>query len=190
MSRSIGLCVASLLLVCVWACSPVATPPAPPAKAAPPATTASPPAATTEPSVATPATTPAPAASETPAPTQPQPPAVAATTAPSEPAADPEAVLRRVAEFYKQAQSLQVESDQVMAMTGPGMDNKMSSSRTIVADRPNRLAMRSSESMSAFDFVSDGKELSTYVPALKKYSVSEAPQDFDSLLTNPLLAAG
>lgn len=173
MSRTICFSLVATIIAGLTGCGRVA-PPAPTSPsqpAAPPVTAAPPP---TTPDVA-----------PTPAPPVATPTAVVAA-APG----DPNAIVQQIGEFYKSASSLQVDSEQVLSMKGPGMDNRMTSSRTIIAERPNRLAIRSSESMNAFDFVSDGEQLITYVPALQKYTSESAPESFDELLANPLMNAG
>lgn len=103
---------------------------------------------------------------------------------------DPAEIVGRIADFYKQVQSLQVNSEHVMSISGPGMNNQMTAQREVAVERPNRIAIRTTEGMSSFEVVSDGEELTTSMPMLQRYSTSTAPESFDELLSNPLLAGG
>ncbi len=95
-----------------------------------------------------------------------------------------------MADFFRQVDALQVQSEQTMRMAIGGMDNRNTSSRTIAAVRPNRLSIRSGKDDSAIDFVSDGETLVTYVPTMNQYMESDAPADIEELLANPLVMGG
>lgn len=98
----------------------------------------------------------------------------------------PEDVMRRVADFYKATQQVQVIEENTMQMQMQGMNNNMTSERTMVADKPSRFALRSDTEMMKFDVVSDGETLFTSIDQLKTYTEEEAPESLDELAANPL----
>ncbi|MFO1094530.1 MAG: DUF2092 domain-containing protein [Planctomycetaceae bacterium] len=168
-----------------------------PAAAEPPATPENTPPVNPAPENPPPAN-PAPAnpTSETPPPQTPATPTPnsqsSATPAPAagEQTGDPDAILHRVADFYKQTRSLQVDSLQTMQVTAQGIKQELETRRSITVERPNRIAVRTSTNVMGIDLVCDGKELFTAIPALKRYSVGPAPQGLDELASNPLLGGG
>jgi len=100
-----------------------------------------------------------------------------------------EAVVRKVAEFYKAAKTVQVREEQVMHVQMQKMDNKTTTNRTVVAEKPNRLAMRGEGGMQRLDLVSDGEIFFTYLPMMKTYTEEEAPESIEHFLTNPMITA-
>ena len=97
-----------------------------------------------------------------------------------------EDVLKRMAEFYQAANSIQATVEHEMQLQGPGMDTHMTSTSKFAAEKPNRFAIRSDNGATAIDVVTDGKTMFTYIPAMNSYSESEAPQSFDELIANPV----
>ena len=110
-----------------------------------------------------------------------------ATTAQS---GDAKSVLRKLADFYQQKQSFQVDYEQKFVMELNGVKNAVASQSKITVERPNRIAIRLSGSQPGTDIISDGKQISINLGALKQYSQSPAPQTFEDLLANPLLIVG
>jgi len=100
----------------------------------------------------------------------------------------PEEVIRRVADFYRKADSFEVDFAQTTNIETEGLKQQTVSQSQIVAERPNRLAMRTKTGSQGFDVMSDGKQLYTSMPILGRYTKAPAPQTFDELLTNPQFA--
>lgn len=99
---------------------------------------------------------------------------------------DADAVLRRLSDFYRQAATLQVRSEQVVQVTTPGSTNRVRTCSTIAAARPNRLSIRSQEGTSVRELVSDGNTLTASIPATHHFTEAQAPDSFESLLQDPL----
>jgi peroxiredoxin len=94
-----------------------------------------------------------------------------------------ESVLRRMAEYYKKAKSLAVDIDREQKI-GP---NSMKTSLVVVIERPNKLAIRTKGAGFGIDVVSDGKTLSLYIPAVKRYTESKAPASLSDISGDPML---
>jgi hypothetical protein len=100
---------------------------------------------------------------------------------------DAETVLRRMSDFYRQAATLQVRSEQVMQVTAPTRcRSSVHTTSTIAAARPNRLSIHSQEGTAVVDLVCDGQTLTTCLPAIDHFTEAEAPDTFESLLQDPL----
>lgn len=95
-----------------------------------------------------------------------------------------ETVLHRLADFYRRAETLEVESRQTIHVTTGETDECMSSRCAIQAARPNRISIHSEQGTTTLDLVSDGETLVTWVPNLDQYSETTAPDSFESLLQN------
>ena len=93
-----------------------------------------------------------------------------------------ESVLKKTADFYKKAKSFKVDMNRSHKV-GP---INMQYTTAVAFERPNRLAMQSKGNVPGIDLVSDGKTLFVSVPALKKYSESEAPATIDALMADPI----
>ncbi|HWB08483.1 MAG TPA: DUF2092 domain-containing protein [Pirellulales bacterium] len=104
--------------------------------------------------------------------------------------ADAKAVLKRVATFYRQKKSFEVDFSQKTSISLGGAKNTLESQAKISAERPNRLAMRQKGAAAGMDVVCDGDKLSVSIPLLKQYTQGEAPKSLDELLTNPLVMGG
>jgi peroxiredoxin len=102
------------------------------------------------------------------------------------PQPSPEEVIRSVADFYAAAKTIRVREGQVMHMQMQGMDNKMASNRTVVAEKPKRLAVRSDGGMMGIDLVSDGETLFTSMAMMKTYAEETAPESIEELSANPI----
>jgi hypothetical protein len=99
-------------------------------------------------------------------------------------AEDVETVLRRLSDFYRQAVTLEVETQQIIRVTTCEMEDCVSSRCAIAAARPNRLSVCSERESTTFHLVSDGERLVTWVPNLDQYSETTAPDSFEPLLQN------
>jgi len=61
---------------------------------------------------------------------------------------------------------------------------------SIAAEKPNRLAIRSTGGMMGSDIISDGEKMFTYISALKTYREQEAPAGYRELIRDPRMATG
>jgi thiol-disulfide isomerase/thioredoxin len=100
-------------------------------------------------------------------------------------AATVEGVLRKTADFYKNAKSVAVEINRVQKL-GP---QKMEMTTTVAFQRPNRIAVRSKTTMPMVDVVCDGKTLFLSIPAMKKYTEGEAPATVAALMGDQFAAS-
>jgi peroxiredoxin len=94
-----------------------------------------------------------------------------------------EDVVRQMAEYLQAQKSFRFDVRTTMRIEARGMKDEMESQHAVRFQRPNRLVMELMEvqqrSVGA-TVVSDGKQLYTYLPALQRYSVDDAPDSFDS----------
>lgn len=101
----------------------------------------------------------------------------------------PEEIVRRVAEFYKATKTLKVREEQVMHVQVQGRDKKTTTHRTTVAEKPNRVAMRSEGGVTDIYLVSDGKKLFTYQALMEMYFEEDAPKSIEDLSVDPMMTA-
>jgi len=101
--------------------------------------------------------------------------------------ATPEALIQKVIDQIASAQTVSVDLAMNIELEIQGQIQKAQIQQAISVKRPNQLAVRGQESDLAFDVLSDGKTLVTYVPALKKYSEEPAPKTLEEVIQNPLL---
>lgn len=113
-----------------------------------------------------------------------------AATLPAAPAGKPtaEQIVRQVAEFYRQVPGFHVDFTLTFEIRGPAGNEKMSAESSVVAQRPNRIAMRQKQGAQGVDVICDGKELYLYVPALSQYTQAKAPKSFGELGKDPVIA--
>jgi peroxiredoxin len=103
--------------------------------------------------------------------------------------AKPEDVIRKMCDFYKVQKSFSVSSETEFQIHAPGMNNTSRSSFELIFERPNHVALRGKGSP-GLNIVSDGKNLYTFVAALKKYTKKDAPQTLNQLAEDPVLTVG
>lgn len=94
-----------------------------------------------------------------------------------------EQVLRRTADFYKNAKSIAVEIEREQKIGGLSVKYPV----TVAFERPNRITLRMENGPSDFTIVSDGKKMFISIAGLKRYTESNAPDSLDDLSTNPLV---
>lgn len=102
---------------------------------------------------------------------------------------DPDQLVRQMATLYGKAKTVQVSCSTTTHVEGAGLDNKSTITMSIVAEKPNRLAIRTTRGMMGSDIISDGEKMFTYVSALKTYREREAPAKYDELFQDPGMAA-
>jgi peroxiredoxin len=94
-----------------------------------------------------------------------------------------ESVLRRTTEYYKKIKSFafDVEREQKVGQ------NSMKISLGVAVERPNKLAIRTKGAGFGVDVVSDGKTLSLFIPAVKRYTQTKAPVSLSDLSGDAIL---
>jgi peroxiredoxin len=90
-------------------------------------------------------------------------------------------LLRQMADYVGKlpAFSCHVESD--FELKTKDHDNKSHTKMTVRLQRPNRIAMIVEEGAMGMTVISDGKELTQYLPMNKRYVVSAAPPGFEGV---------
>jgi len=89
----------------------------------------------------------------------------------------PEELLRKVADYLAGLQAFSCRIDSSIHIRATGIDQRMDSKMTLRLERPNRLAILLDEGLMGATIVSDGKQLTQYVPAMNRYTVKDAPAD-------------
>jgi thiol-disulfide isomerase/thioredoxin len=96
-----------------------------------------------------------------------------------------EKILRPMADFYRSADRVSGTMKATLYVEMDAMKQEMPSRYTFAFERPNRVALVAQEGMMASTIVSDGKQLTTYLPMFKRYSVGEAPDSMLEIATRP-----
>lgn len=108
------------------------------------------------------------------------------------PAIDPKAeqLIQRVSDYLLARRTLRVDVTSTIKVQAEGMNQEMTSRSQIALERPNRVAVLQKGGMMGVTLISDGKQVTTYVPAMKKYQVEPAPAALADLAASPVLSAG
>ena len=99
-------------------------------------------------------------------------------------AKEADAVLTRVSDFYRVAKSARVEIRTEVVQAIPGMPAATHNiTASLAVSRPNLLALKLTDSPEGeITLISDGKTVWTYLPALKQFTVDDAPKSLETLL--------
>jgi peroxiredoxin len=89
----------------------------------------------------------------------------------------PEELLRKVADYLAGLPALSCRIDSSIHIQAKGIDNRMDSKMTLRLERPNRLAILLEEGLMGVTIVSDGKQMTQYIPTMNRYTVKDAPAD-------------
>jgi peroxiredoxin len=89
----------------------------------------------------------------------------------------PEELLRKVADYLAGLPAFSCRIDSSIHIQAKGIDNRMDSKMTLRLERPNRLAILLEEGLMGVTVVSDGKQLTQYIPTMNRYTVKDAPAD-------------
>jgi peroxiredoxin len=89
----------------------------------------------------------------------------------------PEDLLRKVADYLAGLQAFSCRIDSSIRIQAQGIDNRMDSKMTLRLERPNRLAIVLDEGLMGMTVISDGKQLTQYLPTMNRYTVNDAPAD-------------
>jgi hypothetical protein len=94
----------------------------------------------------------------------------------------PEDVLRKMADYLGSLPAFSCRMEATLDIKAPGQDPMQEVTKmTARLERPNRLALVVDEGKMGLTTVSDGKQLTHYLPVLKRYSVSEAPPSYSQM---------
>lgn len=99
------------------------------------------------------------------------------------PKIDPKAAetLKGLADYFGGLKSVSVNASVNMNIEAPGTKQQIAVAYLIAAEKPNKLAMIEKESVMGITIVCDGKQVYTYFPMMKMYTVKEAPADLDAI---------
>ncbi|MEW6306884.1 MAG: DUF2092 domain-containing protein [Verrucomicrobiota bacterium] len=106
----------------------------------------------------------------------------------AKPAIDPKAdvILRKMAEYYRDAKSGTAAIKINMKVQMQGMNTEIASDYDLAFKRPNRFALRGKPAafnpLAGMAVVSDGTKLFSHFPMLKKYTSEDAPKSLDGIL--------
>lgn len=102
-------------------------------------------------------------------------------------------VLQSCGNYLKDLNSFGVNIQTDMDIQAEGMKMQMNFAETVRVQRPNKLYMATEAggvaAMAASTMVSDSKTLYTYMPALKRYTETEAPATLSEMVQQPMLGA-
>lgn len=117
-------------------------------------------------------------------------PRAASAEKPVDQATDAKAIIKRLAEFYRQQKTFEFAFDQKLSAQFNGVKNNAESTARVAIERPNKLSLRQKSSQPSVDIVSDGEHLSMSIAALKQYTQAAAPKTLDELFADPLVMGG
>ncbi len=103
---------------------------------------------------------------------------------------DPKAeeVMRQVSEYFSGLNSFSVDVAVTMKVQARGMKQEMTSEYTVAMRRPNLLAIVLKSGIMGATMVCDGESVHSYLPMMKKYTVTEAPATLEALFRDPSTA--
>ncbi len=96
-----------------------------------------------------------------------------------------EKVLEGLATYFQGVKSFEVRMTSTVKIEAALGSSEEAAEYDIIAQRPNLLAVKLKKGEMGATVVCDGKELITYVPSFKKYTVDEAPKTLEDLLASP-----
>lgn len=111
-------------------------------------------------------------------------PAAGATATGASPAQSAEQVLRAAADFYKGLKGFEARTTLLLNAVGAPNQNAPIET-TLIAARPNLLAIRPSGAIPSHEVVCDGTKFYVSIPALQRYLESPAPPSFRELILSP-----
>jgi thiol-disulfide isomerase/thioredoxin len=101
----------------------------------------------------------------------------------------PEDLIHRMCDFYKQQKSFSVSADAQGQVHGVGSNSTTKFGFNVLYEGPNHLAYRGRGGPGTM-IVCDGKKLFMFVTLLKKYSTADAPKTLDQLAEDPVMSFG
>lgn len=103
-----------------------------------------------------------------------------ASSAAAAAAVKPEDVLRQMADYLGKLPAFSCKVESVLELTGDQAqkDNRAVTKMSVRLQRPNKIALVVDEGVMGLTVVSDGKQLTHYLPMMKRYVTKESPADF------------
>jgi len=97
---------------------------------------------------------------------------------------DPKAdkVIRELSQHLRAAKSFRFDVTSSTTMEAQGVKQQFSATYAVSLRRPNKLAIALKKGLMGITIVCDGKNTYTYMPMLKEYKVSPAPEDLDDFV--------
>jgi thiol-disulfide isomerase/thioredoxin len=93
----------------------------------------------------------------------------------------PEDILRKMADYLGNLPAFSCRIESTISIQAQGMDHKMTTKMAVKLQRPNRVALVVEEGEMGLTLISNGKQLVQYMPAMKRYTVSDAPANLADL---------
>lgn len=92
----------------------------------------------------------------------------------------PEDVMRQMADYLGKLPAFSCKVESVLELTGDQAQKEAPAvtKMTVRLERPNKVAFIIDEGVMGLTVVSDGKQLTQYLPMMKRYTTKEAPADF------------
>lgn len=94
-------------------------------------------------------------------------------------------VLRSMSEYFAGLNSFTVDLSVTVKVEAEGMEREITSHYDVAMRRPNLLRIAFKSGMMGASIISDGEKVYTHLPMLNKYTVSEAPETLERLLSGP-----
>jgi peroxiredoxin len=119
-------------------------------------------------------------------------PPAAPAAEPATPVMDPRAgeLVRRFSDYVLARRTLRVEVTYTLKVRGDGVSQNVESRSLVVLQRPNLAAVLQQSGMIGLTLVCDGRQVTTFAPALNKYQVRPAPGKLSELARELSLAGG
>lgn len=93
-----------------------------------------------------------------------------------------EETLRAVTAQFTGLKAVEADMSVVVRIEGPGFPKQeLPSKYSLAVERPNRFALILKEGATGSTLVSDGTNVTTYVPMLNRFAISEAPKDLSGM---------
>ncbi len=89
----------------------------------------------------------------------------------------PEALLRGALEYLEGLTSAKVDADVSMQVKAMGQNQAMNSTASVRFQRPDKFALVADGGMLGLTFITDGKQVVTYLPMLNRYTIAAAGDD-------------
>ncbi|MFC2061331.1 redoxin domain-containing protein [Elusimicrobiota bacterium] len=99
---------------------------------------------------------------------------------------DARKILEHSIEIYNNMNTYQDVTETVISLSSQGLENKILYTYDAYIKRPNKFYIKNRAGMLGTSVVSNGENLWIVQPALKRYSVSEAPSEFEDFLAADL----
>ncbi|MDB6037808.1 MAG: thioredoxin related protein, partial [Verrucomicrobiales bacterium] len=86
-----------------------------------------------------------------------------------------DALAGKIGGYFGALRTAQVDIDSIMTVQAKEMKQELPSKYIFSVQRPSQFALRLSDGAMGMDIISDGKQMTTYVPMVKKYTTTNSP---------------